>query len=45
MATRMEEGLRQLDSRALDVQEIPVVQGLQPEVAELEIARRIEGGT
>ncbi len=38
-----EEGLRQLDAPAVVVQEIAVVQRLQPEVAELQVALGLQG--
>ena len=37
-----EEGLRQFDALALIVQEVAVIQGLQAEIAELQIARGIQ---
>src|SRR5690606_9806030 len=37
-----EEGLRQLDAPALHVQEVAVVEGLQAEVAELQVAPRLQ---
>ena len=39
-----EEGLRQFDARAVDMQEIAVVQGLQAEVVELQVAFRLQRG-
>src|SRR5690606_32682823 len=39
-----EEALRQLDTTLVDVQEVAVVQRLQAEVAELQVARGIQRG-
>ncbi len=38
-----EEHLRQFDAGAADVQELAVVQGLQAEVAELQVALGVQG--
>src|SRR6266568_1226197 len=37
-----EKRLRQFDARALDMQEIPVIERLQAEVTELEVARCVQ---
>ena len=44
MATAHEEGLRQLEALAGYVQEIAIVEGLQAEIVELQVALRLQRG-